>query len=211
MLPTRILVVDDHHLVRSGICLSLQNLTDMTVVGQAASGKEALQLCAELKPDLILLDLKIAETDGRELAPVLLQLSPNSKILIVTSCLDTALIPQLFALGVKGFFNKTDDREELLKAIRTVCAGRQYVCPRVAKDLNIQVETLLENPFDLLSERELQVVLLLACGLTHHEICKKLDIHISTLKTYRARFFEKLPAKNDVELVLLAKRYGLLT
>jgi len=205
----RILVVDDQSLVRSGLCFSLANLANIEVVGQADSGEEALRLCVQLKPDLVLLDFKLADRDGMDIAPALLEAVPNTKILIVTTSVDSSLIPQLFARGVSGFFNKASSHEELLKAIELVCAGRTYICPHMAKKVHHEWNKPLANPFDLLSERELQVVLLVSHGLAHEEICKKLAISTSTLKTYRVRISEKLHVKNDVELILVATRHGL--
>jgi two-component system invasion response regulator UvrY len=208
--PIRILVVDDQSLVRSGICASLAGLPNLEVVGQAASGQEAIQLSATLKPDLILLDLNLPDIAGREVISVLLKETPKVKILILTCSLDTFLIPQFFSCGASGFFNKVDGYKELLKAIEMVNAGHLYVSPEMTRKIQFELNTQLANPFDALSERELQVVLLIHCGFTLDEIAIKLKISGSTCKTYRLRITEKLGVKNDVELILMTARYGLL-
>lgn len=204
-----ILVVDDHSLVRSGLCATIENFPNMQVVGQAASGEEALRLSAQLEPDLVLLDMKLADMEGISIASALQKMLPKTKILVVTTSIDIFLIPALFARGVRGFFNKASDNTHLLEAILTIQAGHTYICPHSAKKMQCQESNALKNPLDALSERELQVVLLIFYGLQQEAICKKLGITVSTLKTYRLRIAEKLHIANDVELVLIGMRYGL--
>jgi two-component system invasion response regulator UvrY len=205
----RILVVDDQSLVRSGICASLENSPNIQVVGQAASGKEALCLSAQLQPDILLLDLHLADVNGAHIVTALQKSAPNIKILVVTTSMDIFLIPPLFACGVRGFFNKASGHADLVEAILSIQAGSIYVCPRIAKKIHRGHENPLKNPLDALSERELQVLLLIFYGLDHEKICKKLGIRLSTLKTYRMRITEKLHHENDVELTLIGMRYGL--
>lgn len=206
----RVFAMDEQYLVRLGLCSALAGLPNITVVGHAGSAKEGVRACAKLKPDVVLLDLKVLSADGADPVPALLKISPKTKLLVVTSLLDTSWIPALFAKGVTGFFNKIGDDDELLQAIQLVHAGRTYIASSVTHKRHLKADEILANPFDLLSERELQVILLLCYGVTQEYICLKLDIGVSTLKTYRARFCEKLRIKNDVELTVLASRHGLL-
>jgi len=207
----RILVVDDQCLVRSGICANLADVQNIQVIGQASTGQEALELSVQLKPDIILLDLNLPDMDGLQLAMVLQQKAPKTKILIVTTSVDNFLIPKLFACGVKGFFNKTSGCEDILKAIVSIQAGRTYICPNIAKKIKTERNNASTNPFEIVSKRELQVILQIANGSLKEEICEKLSISLSTLKTYRNRVFRKLAIQNDVELTLMLIRYGLLS
>lgn len=206
----RVFTIDEQYLVRLGLCSVLAGLPNIEVVGHAGSAKEALRLCAQLMPDIILLDHKVSILEGVDIVSALSEVSPKTKFLVITSLLDTSLIPALLAQGVTGFFNKIGGDEELLKAIQLVHAGRTFVSSNIAKRIRLKTDSILSNPFDLLSERELQVALLLSYGVSQQSICEKLGIGISTLKTYRARFSEKLGIKNDVELTILASRHGLL-
>ncbi len=206
----RTLVVDDQSLVCSGICRSISDLHYINVVGKTTSGKEAIALCAALKPDLVLLDLNLPDMEGLEIISGLLEKVPSVRILIVTSSLDASAITQLFASGVSGFFNKVDGYEELAKAIYAVSSGHIYICPWMAKKMHPDAHHSSINPFDLLSERELQIVLLLCAGFTLEEACPILKSHASTTKTHRLRIFEKLSVRNDVELILVAMRYGFI-
>lgn len=205
----RILVVDDQSLVRSGICASLENSPNIQVVGQAASGEEALRLSAQLQPDIVLLDLHLGDVNGVHIAAALQKSAPKIKILVVTTSMDIFLIPALFACGVRGFFNKASGHADLVEAILSIQGGSTYICPHIAKKVHLGQDNALKNPLDALSERELQVLLLIFYGLDHEKVCKKLGISLSTLKTYRMRITEKLHIENDVELTLIGMRYGL--
>lgn len=207
----RVFIVDDHDLVRAGISRMFSSAVDMEVVGEANSGEQALERCPPLKPDVILLDVNMPGMGGVEAISALLKLLPSTKILVVTASLDKALVPQFFQRGVSGFFSKVDGQEELIKAVRTVFSGRPYVSPSIAQKMSFKSGGLVLYPFDLLSERELQVVLLLFNGFTLEDISKWFSIRMRTIKTYRVRAYEKLGIKNDVELTLLAGRHGFLT
>jgi two-component system invasion response regulator UvrY len=208
--PIRIFIIDDHHLVRAAIACSLEDSLDVEVVGKTGTGREAIELCAQLKPDLVLLDLQVGDMDSFDMVQALRKILPNIKILVVTASADSSLVPNLFAQGVCGFFNKVEGYIELTRAIMLVAGGHSYISPGIAKKMSAIIGKLLDNPFDALSEREIQIILMVALGLTPEEICGQLGIKASTMKTYRNRFYEKLNVKNDVELTLLASRHGLL-
>ena len=206
---TRIIIVDDESIVRTVICVSLSALPNFQVIAETDSGKEAIRLCEELKPDLVLLDLKMKDLSGLEVAPVLLKKNPALKIIVNSAYLDNSLIPILFSYGVLGFFNKADGFQELTTAIRKVSLGCSYTSLYFKKtELEKKKATL--SPLDLLSERELQVALLIYYGMNTHEICKRLKINVSTLKTYRSRLSEKLGIQNDIEITVLVERFKLL-
>ncbi len=206
---TRILVVDDEELVRSGICFIVSSLPNIEVVGATGSGKEAIILYEQLQPDLVLLDLKMEDLNGVEVASALLNKYPNIKIIILTALINSAVIAKLFKLGIAGFLNKSSGFKEIAQAIQAVSAGHFYTqCTIDRKFKRGKYE--VENPLDILSERELQVALLIYYGWKSECICEELEISSSTLKTYCSRLYRKLYVKNPVELAVLMHRFGLL-
>lgn len=207
----RVLLVDDHDLVRTGIKRVLTDVPYIKVVGEANSGEEALNVARETNPEVILLDFKMPNMDGLETTKELLKIDPNLKILMVSVCLDELLLPKLFKEGVCGYYSKSGSVEEMIKAIKLVYEGQRYISPVLTQQLGLKsLDSGDLFIFDVLSERELQVVLMIVDGLTIHEISEKLSINRKTINSYRSRSFQKLNVKNDVELTLLAARQGLI-
>lgn len=207
----RVLLVDDHSLVRAGIRRILSDVKHITLVGEAESGQEAVSLALKLKPQVILMDLKMPGMDGLEASRQILAANPQIHILIISVCLDEVLLPRLFQEGVQGFFSKNTGAAELIKAIEQVFDGERYISPLFARQLGIKnLDTRAFFAFDELSERELQVILLIIEGETMQDISERLAINRKTINSYRTRSFHKLNVKNDVELTLLAARQGLL-
>lgn len=212
MANIRVLVVDDHDLVRASIKRVLTEAPQITIVGEASSGEQAVKLAASCLPQVVLLDLRMPSMDGLETAQALLRLDPTIKVLIVSICLDELLLPRLFQGGVSGYFNKSGSAQEMIRAIQVVSEGQHYLSPVFTQQLGLK-PTEIEDcfSFDALSEREFQVVIMLIAGQTISEISEKLDINRKTINSYRGRSFQKLNIKNDVELTLLAARQGLLS
>lgn len=206
-----VLVVDDHDLVRTGIRRMLSDVPGINVVGEAATGEEAVKVSRELKPNVVLMDVKMPGIGGLEATKKLLRIDPDVKVLVVT-VYDDGLFPvRLLQAGAAGYLTKGASLDEMVQAIRTVAHGQRYISPDIAHRLAIQNVTNQEkNPFDLLSERELQVALLIVGGESVQEIATKLFVSPKTVNSYRYRIFAKLGIKNDVELTLLAIRHGLL-
>ena len=210
MADIRVLVVDDHDLVRASIQRVLADKDGIELVGEADSGENALKVVELTQPDVVLLDLKMPIMDGIKTARELLKRNPELKILVVSICLDDLLLPRLFQEGVSGYFSKTSGADEMVRAIQTVYAGQRYLSPILTPQLG---HKQLENElfaFDTLSEREFQVVIMIIGGQTVAEISGILAINRKTINSYRSRSFQKLNIKNDVELTLLAARQGLL-
>lgn len=205
----RILIVDDHNFVR--VLLRTMVLTEigMEVVGEAANGQEALDMLEATKPDLVLMDINMPGMSGLETTVALLRQQPDLKILVVTSCRDTSLVPQFMQAGSMGYFSKVDGRDEMIKAIRMVHSGRVYQSPSMPRGMP-PTKKRIHNPFDVLTERELQVVLLLMRGVTIKAIATILGAAARTIQTHRLRIFIKLNVENDVELTLMAYRHGLI-
>ncbi len=210
--PTiKVMLVDDHDLVRTGIRRILTDVHGVKVVGEARNGEEALQLAREVKPHVVLMDVKMPGIGGLEATRKLLRNDPDLKILIVTVCDDDLLPTRLLQAGAAGYLTKGASMEEMMHAIRSVNSGQRYISPEIASQLAIRHLTEKDNsPFDNLSERELQVLLMITKGMRPLDISEKLHLSPKTINSYRYRIFDKLKVKNDVELTLLALRHGLV-
>ncbi|MBI3362469.1 MAG: response regulator transcription factor [Chloroflexi bacterium] len=211
---TTILLADDHAVLRAGLRMLLDAQPDLTVVGEAGQGSEALKLAGELKPDLILLDLTMPGLSGLEALPLLRKAAPESHVLILTMHDDESYLRQALRTGAAGYVLKKAADNELLSAIRAVMRGEVYVHPSLTKAL---IEDLLpdspaipRDPWDELSEREREVLVLVALGHTSAEIAERLSISPKTAETYRARGMEKLGLRSRAALVKYALGKGLL-
>lgn len=205
------LIVDDHDLVRTGIRAMLEEVQAIKVVGEARNGKEAVKVAREVRPDVVLMDVKMPELDGLEATRKLLRIDPDIKVLVVTVCEDDIFPSRLLQAGASGYLTKGASMDEMVQAIRAVNAGQRYISPAVAQQLAFKhVSDVEESPIDSLSERELQVMLMIVRGQKPKEISEKLCLSPKTVNSYRYRLFDKLGVVNDVELTHLAIKYGLL-
>lgn len=206
-----VLLVDDHDLVRTGIRRILDDVNGIKVVGEAKSGEEAVKLGRKLKPQVVLMDVKMPGIGGFEATRKLLRIDPDIKVLIVTICNNDLYPARLLQVGASGYLTKGASTEEMVQAIRAVHAGQRYISPEIANRLAFRHITDSEDsPFETLSERELQVMLMITNGMKVQDIADKLCLSPKTVNSYRYRIFEKLNIKNDVELTLLAIRHGLV-
>ncbi len=206
-----VMLVDDLDLVRTGIRKILDDCQGIKVVAEASTGEEAVKLARQLKPSVVLMDVKMPGIGGFEATRKLIRLDPDIKVLIVTVC-DNDLYPaRLLQVGASGYLTKGASMDEMLQAIKAVYAGQRYISPEIANRLAFKHVTDTEDsPFEMLSERELQVMLMITKGMRVQEIADKLCLSPKTVNSYRYRIFEKLSVKNDVELTLLAIRHGLV-
>ena len=208
-----VLLVDDHDLVRAGIHRILDDAEGINVVAEARNGEEAVRLGRELKPrpNVVLMDVKMPGIGGFEATRKLLRIDPDMKVLIVTIC-DNDLYPaRLLQVGAAGYLTKGSSMNEMIQAIRAVNSGQRYISPEIASRLAFRHVTDTEDsPFESLSERELQVMLMITKGTKVQEIADQLCLSPKTVNSYRYRIFEKLNIHNDVELTLLAIRHGLV-
>jgi two-component system, NarL family, invasion response regulator UvrY len=206
-----VLLVDDHDLVRTGIKHMLCNAEDINVLGEASTGEEAVKMTRDLAPDVVLMDVKMPGIGGLEATRKLLRILPNIKVLVVTVCDDDLFPSRLLQAGAVGYLTKGASMDEMLQAIHTVHSGQRYISPEVAKQLALKhLVDDHDSPFDALSERELQVMLMITEGMKVQDIAGKLCLSPKTVNSYRYRIFDKLSVKNDVELTHLAIRHHIL-
>ncbi|MNZ14432.1 Response regulator UvrY [compost metagenome] len=208
----RVLVVDDHDLVRTGITRMLADVDGLQVVGQADSGEEALKKARELKPDVVLMDVKMPGIGGLEATRKLLRSHTDLKVVAVTACEEDPFPTRLLQAGAAGYLTKGAGLEEMIQAIRQVFAGQRFISPQIAQQLALKSFQPQANgsPFDLLSEREIQIALMIANCQKVQSISDKLCLSPKTVNTYRYRIFEKLEITSDVELAMLAVRHRMV-
>ncbi len=207
----RVLIVDDHALVRMGIRRLLDDLLDMEVVGEAENGEMALTMVKLHQPDVVLLDMKMPGIDGWEVTRRLNKSSPAVKVIAVTALSTEPLPTRILQLGAMGYLTKESGPEEMAQAIRKVVKGEKYLSAEVAQKMAIgSLQAAQDSPFDLLSEREMQVMLMVTRGLAVQDIAERLFLSSKTINGYRYRMFEKLGIKNDVELTYLAMKHRMI-
>jgi DNA-binding NarL/FixJ family response regulator len=217
MAQTRILIADDHAVLRAGLRMLLGAEPDMVVVGEACDGQEALTQATTLEPDIILLDLTMSGQDGLAVLPQLKEVSP-ARILVLTMHEDQAYLRQALQMGASGYVLKKAADTELLLAIRAVTRGEIYVHSAMTKSL---LEDVLPQSTDAadsdtqrwhtLSDREQQVIKGIVLGYTSEEIAEQYHLSVKTVYTYRSRAMTKLGLDNRAQLVDLALRLGLLS
>ncbi|MFK0309656.1 UvrY/SirA/GacA family response regulator transcription factor [Pseudomonas sp. NPDC090233] len=206
----RVLVVDDHDLVRTGITRMLADIDGLQVVGEADSGESALKLARELKPDVVLMDVKMPGIGGLEATRKLLRSYPDIKVVAVTVCEEDPFPTRLMQAGAAGYLTKGAGLDEMVQAIRLTFAGQRYISPQIAQQLALKSFQPQGSPFDALSEREIQIALMIVGCQKVQIISDKLCLSPKTVNTYRYRIFEKLSVTSDVELTLLAVRHGMV-
>ncbi|PWB31412.1 two-component system response regulator UvrY [Pseudomonas sp. SDI] len=207
----RVLVVDDHDLVRTGITRMLADIDGLQVVGEADSGEAALKATRELKPDVVLMDVKMPGIGGLEATRKLLRSHPDIKVVAVTVCEEDPFPTRLLQAGAAGYLTKGAGLDEMVQAIRLVFAGQRYISPQIAQQLALKsFDHKSASPFDSLSEREIQIALMIVGCQKVQIISDKLCLSPKTVNTYRYRIFEKLSVTSDVELTLLAVRHGMV-
>jgi two-component system, NarL family, invasion response regulator UvrY len=213
-----VMLVDDHVLVRTGLKALLEQEADIKVVGEAESGERALKMVRELKPDIVLMDIKMPGIGGLETTKRMLRLFPDVRVIVVTSYAEDPYPAKLIQTGASGFLAKDCASEELIDAIRRVHRGNRYVSAKIAQDLAIRSVSRgaqaggkdASSLIGGLSNREMQILVMLGHGMKIQEIAEKLLVTSKTINTYRYRLYHKLDAKTDVDLTHIAIRHNLV-
>ncbi len=210
-MSVRILIVDDHAVVRSGLRMLLQAEDDLEPVGEAGTARDAILEARSLKPDVILLDVVMPDQSGLEVIPQLLHERPETKILVLSMQDDPQYVRQAFSAGASGYVLKEAADTDLVAAVREVAKGGRYVHPELgARLVAAETEAARRAEEDPLSDREREVLRLLALGHTNQEIAKQLYISVRTAETHRAHIMQKLRLESRAELVRYALAHGLL-
>lgn len=216
--PLRILLIDDHAILRSGLRLLLDSQPNLKVIGEAGDGRAGLQMAQSLQPDLVLLDLSMPGLNGMEALPALRIVAPDARILILTMHDDEGYLRQTLQKGASGYVLKKAADGELLNAVQAVMRGELYIHPAMTRALlgNLVAPEggvpggATDDPWATLSEREDEVLRLVARGHTNAEIAKQLSLSVKTVETYRARGMEKLGLRTRAQLLQVTLERGLL-
>jgi DNA-binding NarL/FixJ family response regulator len=203
----RVLVTDDHNILRTGVAALLEREHDMTAVGEAATAEQAVIKARALQPDVILLDVVMPRKSGFDALPELRRVAPEARVIMLSMQTNPSSIRQALISGAAGYVAKHASDTDLLDAIRRVASGSRYVDPELGGDLVVSDAAALTEP---LSQRERDVLFLLALGYTNQEIAAMLYISVRTVETHRAHIMRKLDLNTRSELVLYALANGLL-
>jgi two-component system invasion response regulator UvrY len=208
----RVLLVDDHKLVRTGVRKILEAADGIEVIGEACSGEEGIQLARKLRPDIILMDMHMPGIGGLEATRKLLASLPILKVIGVSVQANDPFPSRLLEAGALGYLTKDCAAEEIVAAVKQVYQGKRYLTADVARELAMAMVSGRRNdsPFESLSQREMQVMLMVTRGQSVQDISIRLSLSPKTVSTYRSRLFQKLNVNNDVELMRLAMRYGVI-
>ncbi len=205
----RVMTVDDHEILRSGIKFSLLAFEDLELVGEAHSGEEALRLCDEFQPDVVLMDMLMPEMNGVETTQAIRSQFPQVQVVVLTSFYDKDLVQRAMQAGAVGYLVKGVSADELAQAIRAAHAGRSILAPEAIEAL-VQAADSAPKPGKDLSVRELEVLALMAEGLSNAEIAQRLTISVSTVKYHVRGILSKLGAASRAEAVALALQHDLI-
>lgn len=211
----RVLIADDHHLVRQGIRALLEKAEHIQVVGEAATGQEAVELTELLKPDVVVMDISMPRMDGAQATERVLSLNIPTAVVILSMYSDTILAQQLLRQGVKGYLLKESIAEELPLAIRSASQGKIYLSPAISDALLTvlmmpQTDEIPQNMSDLLTSREREILQLIAEGYTNSAIAEALTISVKTVEKHRTNLMSKLDVHDLPALIRIAIKNGLI-
>lgn len=207
----RIGIVDDHAIVRAGLCQFLSEQVDLRVAAEGCTGKDALEIARQGDIDVLLMDLSMPDQNGVDALAAIRARYPDLPVLILSGFPETHYATTLLRLGASGYLNKECDPDDIASAIRTVALGRRYITPQVAELLADSVlGTGDQLPHESLSERELQVFLRLAQGETVGHIAEQMFLSVKTVSTYRSRVLDKLSLSTNSDLTYYALKNGLI-
>ncbi len=211
--PIRVLLCDDHTILREGIAALLATAPDMQIVGQAGDGVEAIELAVRLRPQVVVTDIAMPRLNGIEVVRRLGQQLPDTRVLVLTMHTEEEYVLHLIRAGAAGYLLKDSAGTELLSAVRAIAQGRGYFGAHAARVMAQQVQqpqARLDDPYRDLTDREREVFHLVIEGLTTKEVARRLDIAVKTAENHRTRAMEKLGVKNVAELIRYAVRHRLM-
>jgi two-component system response regulator NreC len=206
----RVLLADDHRMVRQGFRLILQSQEDMEVVGEASNGLEAVERAGVLQPDVVVMDVTMPELNGIEATRRMRDVAPRAHVLALSVHRDAVYVREIVRAGAEGYILKESADTELIAAVRAVAEGSSYLSPEVAGAVLKDYRKQAQSPLDVLSPRERQILQLIAEGKTNKDIAVRLDLSVYTIDGHRTRVMEKLGLHSVGELVRFAIRNGIV-
>ena len=206
----RILLADDHALVRQGFRMILSAQQDMEIIGEAGNGREAVELADKLHPDVVVMDVTMPELNGIEATRRLVSSSPHTRVLALSMHKDSVYVREILRAGARGYLLKDSVDADLLAAVRAVAKGEGYLSPGVSDAVLTDYRRHVTDPLDLLTSREREVLQMIAEGKTNKEIATSLNLSVYTIEAHRGRIMDKLNLHSTSELVRFALRSGLI-
>jgi DNA-binding NarL/FixJ family response regulator len=206
----RILLADDHAVVRQGFRLILSGQADMEIVGEAGDGNQAVEQAEKLKPDVVVMDVAMPNLNGIEATRRLGEAAPHTRVLALSMHKDSVYVREILRAGAKGYLLKDSIDRDLLDAVRAVAKGEAYLSPAIADSVLTDYRRHVTDPLDLLTNREREVLQLIAEGKTNKDIAQALNLSVYTVDAHRGRIMEKLNLHSTGELVRFAMRAGLV-
>jgi DNA-binding NarL/FixJ family response regulator len=207
---TRILLADDHAVVRQGFRMILGAQADMEIVGEAGNGREAVAMSEQLHPDVVVMDVAMPELNGIEATRRITEATPHTRVLALSMHKDSVYVREILRAGARGYLLKDSIDVDLLAAVRAVARGEGYLSPAVSDSVLSDYRKHVTDPLDLLSSREREVLQLIAEGKTNKDIATLLNLSVYTVDAHRGRIMEKLNLHSTSELVRFAVRKGLV-
>ena len=216
MIPIRVLLADDHKLIRAGLRLVVDQQPDLSVVGEADDGRQAVELAKSLKPDVVVMDIGMPNLNGIEAARQIREIRPDAAVVMLSMHSDEGYVLRALGAGARAYLLKDSATTDLVQAIHAVVEGKSFFSPAVSKILLQDYMRKLqrsgaEDSYDLLSPREREVLQLVAEGKSNKEIASLLNLSVYTVETHRAKIMQKLNLKGVPELILYAVRKGIIS
>ncbi len=207
----RVLLADDHTILRRGVRMLIDSQPDMEVTGEAKNGREAIDEARRLKPDVVVMDVSMPELNGIEGTRQICDELPHTRVVALSMHKDSVYVREILRAGARGYLVKDSDDEDLLKAIRTVNRGEAFLSPAISDAVLTDYRKHVSNPVDLLTSREREILTMIAEGKTNKEIAGGLNLSVYTVESHRGSVMEKLNLHNTGDMVRFALRNGLIS